>query len=464
MSSGIGFAFEPYGGLKTTTGGGTTGTRYTINSGKQLITLCDNLRAQNYPKSILNFGSNIDLGKEERAILPSNCTIDGKGKAFKGGFYINNRTNIIIKNVCFDEIKLGAVDSITIKDGSHHIWVDHCTFTKTEDGLCDIIDESTHITVSWCTFGKRHGKCMLIGASDKKTSDRGKLKVTLHNNWFKSHSRSPRVRYGTVHIFNNYYDVNHGDFFYAIKSVLGAKVFVEKNYFVFNKDKKKGMIMRDGSDSKDESNGTIYSRQNYGISTKFDNKWDSSHLPYTYKSIPASQVKESVMKHSGCGGKTAVHSAGVRFLLIEWQRDILNFFDTILYEKFPPYKKLYDTIGREGIFTIIALIVFIISYSAINRRYMRQKAINTYNYMNRLRRRRRALSSKSKSKSSNSENQIVIEVHNPIVPSADTSAQNTSSATSSNPSVPSATSSSTPSMTPPSASTPSTTPSASTPS
>jgi pectate lyase len=59
--------------------------------------------------------------------------------------------------------------------------------------------------------------------------DRGHLKVTYHHNWFDgTKSRHPRVRFGHVHVFNNYYVGND----YGVASTMDAAVMVEGNYFL----------------------------------------------------------------------------------------------------------------------------------------------------------------------------------------------------------------------------------------
>jgi pectate lyase len=48
---------------------------------------------------------------------------------------------------------------------------------------------------------------MLIGSSDKNTADAGHLRVTLHHNrWVGLAERTPRVRFGQVHVLNNLYE------------------------------------------------------------------------------------------------------------------------------------------------------------------------------------------------------------------------------------------------------------------
>lgn len=101
--------------------------------------------------------------------------------------------------------------------GSRRVWVDHCTFEsrypartqvfgrpfETNDGLLDITRASDLVTVSWCRF-LNHDKTMLIGGNDRHEEDEGHLRVTLHHNlWENCAERTPRVRYGKVHVVNN---------------------------------------------------------------------------------------------------------------------------------------------------------------------------------------------------------------------------------------------------------------------
>ena len=100
---------------------------------------------------------------------------------------------------------------------ARRVWVDHCEFEsahpprervfgrlfETNDGLMDITRQSDLVTVSWCRFA-RHDKTMLIGGSDRHEDDEGFLRVTLHHNlWQDCAERTPRVRFGRVHVVNN---------------------------------------------------------------------------------------------------------------------------------------------------------------------------------------------------------------------------------------------------------------------
>ncbi len=63
------------------------------------------------------------------------------------------------------------------------------------------------------------------------TGDRGRLRVTFHHNWWAEGviERMPRVRFGEIHLFNNYYSSSGNN--YAIGAGVEAKVVVESNFF-----------------------------------------------------------------------------------------------------------------------------------------------------------------------------------------------------------------------------------------
>lgn len=153
----------------------------------------------------------------------------------KVGMFLVEAENIVIRNIHFNQPKY-PVDAISMQE-CNMVWVDHCTFTSldqtkdAEDGSCDATHGSKNITVSWCVFDKTQKSC-LVGHSDKVNSDTANdpdITITFHHNWFaKSSSRHPRVRFGTAHAYNNFYD---GCTTYGAGSASSAKVLVEYNYF-----------------------------------------------------------------------------------------------------------------------------------------------------------------------------------------------------------------------------------------
>ncbi|KFI06002.1 polysaccharide lyase family 1 protein [Massilia sp. BSC265] len=181
-----------------------------------------------------------DQAKRGQVSLPANTTLVGLGS--HAGFInahlkVSKVSQVIIRNLKLrnpcdvepawdprdgDEGNWNAeFDGVSIV-ASHHVWVDRNSFTdapvtddtlpvengktrQCHDGSLDIREGSDYVTVSYNHFAL-HAKNMLIGASDQAMEDAGRLRVTISNNLFEHiASRSPRVRFGQVHLFNNYY-------------------------------------------------------------------------------------------------------------------------------------------------------------------------------------------------------------------------------------------------------------------
>jgi pectate lyase len=209
-----------------------------------------------------------------RIRVGSNTTIVGVGKkaVIRGAWLdirgtagvANSRTNIIIRNITFQDTfdcfpqwdptdgSLGnwnsQYDSISLRD-SDHVWIDHNSFEDKEtadsglptffgrlfqvhDGQVDITNASDLVTVSYNRFTD-HDKVMLIGSSDSATADRGKLRVTLHHNLFEGlGQRAPRVRFGQVHVFNNYYKLRGAvDYQYSWGVGRESAIYAQNNFF-----------------------------------------------------------------------------------------------------------------------------------------------------------------------------------------------------------------------------------------
>jgi pectate lyase len=194
----------------------------------------------------------------------------GAGGFRRGTLRIDGRHNIILRNLKFrelwewDDATAGQYDRndwdyITILSQfsgagvtarAHHVWVDHCDFEKSYDGLIDTVQGANLITFSWCKFAgvmsgesarwvqrqmdyveanadlfpnyrfyrnlvgpailrereKFQLKANLIGNSAEPQTaarDRGHLNVTSHHNWyFNVDQRMPRMRFGNAHVFN----------------------------------------------------------------------------------------------------------------------------------------------------------------------------------------------------------------------------------------------------------------------
>ncbi|MGW6494674.1 pectinesterase family protein [Nonomuraea angiospora] len=197
----------------------------------------------------------------------SNVTLMGLGadaalKSF--GVRVSNADNVIVRNLtitdtsdCFpqwdptdgaDGNWNASFDNVEVS-GSTHVWLDHNTLNdgdnpdsgqpryfgrpyQVHDGLLDVVRASTYVTLSWNHLSD-HDKVTLIGNTDSPTryGEEDKLKVTLHHNYFEGlGQRAPRVRFGQVHVYNNYYTGGDGHG-YSIGVGFGSKVYAENNAF-----------------------------------------------------------------------------------------------------------------------------------------------------------------------------------------------------------------------------------------
>lgn len=202
--------------------------------------------------------------------VPSRTTLVGVGQdaaIVNGSLLLEQVDNVIIRNLhlsdAYDYFPAwdpkdnangewnSAYDNITLR-GATHVWIDHCTFddgTRSDDrepvlfgrpvqhhdGLLDIIRQSNWVTVSWNHF-RDHDKTILVGNGDGQVQDVGTLKVTFHHNWFeRTRERTPRVRFGQVHVYNNLFEVvADGPYPYAYSLGLGhqSSVISERNAWV----------------------------------------------------------------------------------------------------------------------------------------------------------------------------------------------------------------------------------------
>jgi pectate lyase len=163
--------------------------------------------------------------------MDPNVTITGQ-LGFKKG-----SSNIIIERLNITNPGLyGEGDGISLKEDINDVFITRCTFYDCKDGCLDITRRSDRITVSWCKFyftapNSNQSRVSLIGSSDDATDDLGRLHITFHHNWFSSlcWQRIPSVRYGRVHIYNNYYNCTGN--LYCIRSRIQAECLIENNFF-----------------------------------------------------------------------------------------------------------------------------------------------------------------------------------------------------------------------------------------
>lgn len=162
----------------------------------------------------------------------------GTNATIVGNLNILNVSNVIVQNLHFTNPNgVGDGDGVTI-EGSHHVWIDHCTFYDCADGALDTTHGSDYVTISWCRFyyttNTGHNFACLVGHSANNAGeDAGRLRVTFHHNWWTALcvERMPRVRFGRVHVFNNYYNCAGNN--YCVRASIGSEVLVENNHFEY---------------------------------------------------------------------------------------------------------------------------------------------------------------------------------------------------------------------------------------
>ena len=185
-----------------TTGGGNA-TPVRVSTASAFRSAVDN----DTPAVIIVEGK-IDLGGD--VSIGSNKTIIGADTTSRlsGGTVKVQNSNCIFQNLILGPTE-GDIMEIS---GAANVFVHKCEFVDSTDESLSIVREADFVTVSWCKFHftetHSHAFGHLIGNRTDRISDRGKLHVTMHHNWYAANARSrmPRVRYGHVHIYNTFYN------------------------------------------------------------------------------------------------------------------------------------------------------------------------------------------------------------------------------------------------------------------
>lgn len=187
-------------------------------------------------KSAIKVGDNVTIYGYRGAVLEqtktSNVNEDNTVVSVEGA-------NVIIRNLVFKgagAIDLDAGDCIHVKGGTN-VWIDHVEIYDGQDGNLDVINGANYVTISWAKFhytvaSTGHMFSNLIGNSDSKTSDKGKLKTTIHHSWWGTgvKERMPRVRYGEVHVVNNLFSSEAAST--CVRAGKEANLRVENNVFI----------------------------------------------------------------------------------------------------------------------------------------------------------------------------------------------------------------------------------------
>lgn len=237
----------------------------------------------------------------------SDKTIEGAGPGATliGAITFTGKKDAHIKNFILRNLVIrnpgGVADAVGIKF-AHHVWIDHCDVSDSPDGLIDMTHAADYVTVSWTKLwysdpSQEHRFSMLISHSDDNAAeDMGKLRITLHNNWWAQnvHERMPRVRFGQIHVFNNYFSSVGNN--YGVGAGVQARIRVENNHFdgikdphIFYDNEPTAQIVASGNVYTGISNTT---RKDVGQGSAFT-------PPYTVAMLAGDQVKAKVMAEAG---------------------------------------------------------------------------------------------------------------------------------------------------------------------
>lgn len=213
-------------------------------------------------------GSN-NMKRQIEVSLPSNTSViglDGDAGFVGANIVILSATNVVLRNVKVeapvdfftswspDDGELGAwnarfdaLSSVT----SNHLWIDHVTLSdgrypdseapvgfhgkpaNRHDGLLDLKDGTDYVTISNSRI-MNHDKTMLLGSGDEHVGkDGGKLRVSYIGNLMENlQQRGPRVRFGQVHVLNNYFvgSTDHPDYPMISEAQGGSSYFLGAGY------------------------------------------------------------------------------------------------------------------------------------------------------------------------------------------------------------------------------------------
>jgi pectate lyase len=306
---------DGYATIGSGTTGGAGGPTVTVTNFADFEFYVDN---DTGPYIVLVQGT-INLGSSNVRVRDNKTIIGiGTNATLVGDLKVAGNNNVIIRNLTFTNPNgAGDNDGLTLQE-CLNVWVDHCTFVDCADGSLDITHAADWVTVSWCRFyytdtGNDHRFSNLIGHSDNNAGeDAGKLHVTFHHNWWGQlvHERMPRVRFGRVHVYNNYYNSPGNN--NCIRAARDSELLVQNNYFDSVKNVWE-LYRTEGVDGKVSASGNIE------VNTTWTTGDDSSSIqipgtdvlsaggnglnpvPYAVVLDPAANVPAMVTNSAGAG-------------------------------------------------------------------------------------------------------------------------------------------------------------------
>ncbi|KAL0564497.1 hypothetical protein V5O48_017546, partial [Marasmius crinis-equi] len=275
-----------YATLNEGTTGGIGGTSTTVT------TLDELTKAVQGPDSKIVIVDGTISGDAVVKVGDNTSILGTAGSSLDGvGLRVLDTSNVIIRNVKISKVLASTGDAIGIQN-AHRIWIDHVDLSSDRDhdkdfydGLLDITHGSTEVTVSNSKLYD-HFKASLVGHSDSNGDEDKAITVTYANNYFSNlNSRTPSFRFGTGHLFNNFFE-NNSD---GINARQGAQLLVENNVWI---GAKKALYSTDGGFAVERGN-SFGGGENSAPAGTLD------EVPYEYTLLDASEVQTSVQSNAG---------------------------------------------------------------------------------------------------------------------------------------------------------------------
>ncbi len=307
----IGFAALNGNGITTTTGG--LGGKTTVVTTIEELQAWASTREKNTTPEILHISGKLtttDVTLSEVTIKNgANISIYGiNGGELQGiGLNIRDYNNVIVRNLKIHEV-VYPNDGLTL-DNVNHAWVDHNELysingpgitVDTYDGLLDVKKGSQYITISWNVLHD-HKKVSLVGHTDNQTTAASEgdslIRVSYHHNYFYNNDgRNPSLRFGAVHLFNNYFKIIYD---YGIAVRQGAHALIENNVY-------EDVVTPIATNKFDGPEGFACERGNVfthtgpsSITQTACTWWTPTRLPYSYTLDKASDVPALVIRDAG---------------------------------------------------------------------------------------------------------------------------------------------------------------------
>ena len=167
--------------------------------------------------------------------LGSDKTFDGRGREVRitgMGILTQESSNLVFENLIFTAPSITALDTtsrraLSIHNGTHHVWVDHCTFEEYPLVELDVKRGSHNITISWSRFENAQTG-VLFGLAGNIIMDSAQ-NLTMHHNYFAGLSDDGVLGHnGVLHAYNNFFDSVEKS---GVVCSDSAKCLVERNVF-----------------------------------------------------------------------------------------------------------------------------------------------------------------------------------------------------------------------------------------